>query len=233
VVQVAWVNRRLHRAFDRLVQAVGPSWNDLVEVARIIDGGLKATTEREETETQQGRLLKAQLQWHEKIEGIRPRLNRLAQAIKGDVSPFLALIDRVDRVCLATGLDEFEGAIKEEFSKNKEKLSEAFEQVKAIDELDRRFTQPLLDAVTYLNGLEGNPDGDQLWAERDLLQARLVLETFCRQPAQAEAVLKNMAGLNAAIGSGIRCITASIASSSRPSRRGSRSSGIESMASGA
>ena len=72
-VQVTWTRGRLHRAFERLVQAEGPSWNDLVEFARIIDDSLKATTEREEAETQQGRLLNAQKQWREKLEGLRPR----------------------------------------------------------------------------------------------------------------------------------------------------------------
>jgi hypothetical protein len=91
VVQVAWPRARLHRVFDRLVQAVGPSWNDLVEFARIIDDSLKATTEREEAETQQGRLLNAQKQWREKLEGLRPRLQRLAQALRGNATPFLAL----------------------------------------------------------------------------------------------------------------------------------------------
>jgi hypothetical protein len=99
VVQVTWTRGRLHRAFDRLVQAVGPSWNDLVEFARIIDDSLKATTERAETETQQERLIRSQQQWHEKLEGLRPRLQRLAQALHGNATPFLALVDRVDRIC--------------------------------------------------------------------------------------------------------------------------------------
>jgi hypothetical protein len=151
VVQVTWTRGRLHRAFDRLVQAVGPSWNDLVEFARIIDDSLKATTERAETETQQERLIRSQQQWHEKLEGLRPRLQRLAQALHGNATPFLALVDRVDRVdriCQTTGLEEFEAI----------------------------------------------PDDDPLCEERTLLTARCVLETFCRQPSQASAVLETFDG---------------------------------------
>ena len=103
---MAWTRGRLHRAFDRLVQAIGPSWNDLVEFARIIDDSLKATTEREEAETQQGRLLNAQKQWREKLEGLRPRLQRLAQVLRGNATPFLALVDRIDH--LDRGYDRME-----------------------------------------------------------------------------------------------------------------------------
>src|SRR5882724_5952226 len=195
VVQVTWTRGRLHRAFDRLVQAVGPSWNDLVEFARIIDDSLKATTERAETETQQERLIRSQQQWHEKLEGLRPRLQRLAQALRGNATPFLALVDRVDRICQTTGLEEFERTLKEDFERNPEKFREAFAQVKTLDELDRRYTQTLTEAVTYLEALdEAIPDDDPLCEERTLLTARCVLETFCRQPSQASAVLETFDG---------------------------------------
>jgi hypothetical protein len=137
------------------VQAVGPSWNDLVEFARIFDDSLKATTERQEVETQQDRLLKAQRQWHEKIEGLQPRLQHLAQATQGNAKPYMALLDQVDRVCRTASLEEFEYALKEEFDRDKDKFSAAIEQVKALDDLDRRYAQALLDALGYLQALEG------------------------------------------------------------------------------
>jgi len=190
VVQVAWTRGRLHRVFDRLVQAVGPSWNDLIEFARIIDDGLKATTEREEAETQQDRLRRSQQQWHEKLEGLRPRLQRLAQALHGNAAPFLALVDRVDRICQTTGLEEFEHTLKEDFDRDPEKFREAFAQVKTLDELDRHHTHSLIEAVAYLDALdEAIPDNDPLVDERALLTARFVLEMFCQQPSQAAAVL--------------------------------------------
>jgi hypothetical protein len=194
VVQVTWTGGRLHRAFDRLVQADGPSWNDLVEFARIIDDSLKATTERAETETQQERLIRSQQQWHEKLEGVRPRLQRLAQALHGNATSFLALVDRVDRICQTTGLEEFERTLKEDFERDPEKFREAFAQVKTLDELDRRYTQPLIEAVTYLEAIEAIPNDDPLDEERTLLTARFVLETFCRQPTQAAAVLEAFEG---------------------------------------
>jgi len=190
VVQVQWTKGRLQRAFDRLVQAVGPSWNDLVEFARVLDDSLKATTEREEVETQQDRLRKAQELWHQKIEGMRPRLKRLAQVMNGDAAPYLTILDRLDRACLTTSLEEFAHALKEEFARDKEQFREAFRQVTILDELDRRYAQTLLDTQAYLNGLEGIPDGDSLAAELDLVRARFGLETFCKQPSQAGAVLE-------------------------------------------
>ena len=190
VVQVVWARGRLHRTFDSLVQAVGPSWNDLVEFARIFDDSLKATTERQEVETQQDRLLKAQRQWHEKIEGLQPRLQRLAQATQGNAKPYLALLDQVDRVCCTGSLEEFEHALKEEFERDKDKFSTAVEQVKALDELDRRYAQALLDARGYLGALEGVPEASSLTTDRDLLETRFVLDTFCQQPSQAGVVLE-------------------------------------------
>ena len=195
VVQVTWTRGRLHRAFDRLVQAVGPSWNDLVEFARIIDDRLKATTEREEAETQQGHLLNAQKQWRDKLEGLRPRLQRLAQVLHGNATPFLALVDRIDRICQTTGLEEFERTLKEDFERNPEKFREAFAQVKTLDELDRRYTQTLTEVVAYLEALDQEiPQDDPLNEARTLLTARFVLETFCRQPSQAAAVLEAFEG---------------------------------------
>jgi hypothetical protein len=173
-----------------LVQAVGPSWNDLVEFARVLDDSLKATTEREEVETQQDRLHKAQELWHQKIEGMRPRLKRLAQVMNGDAAPYLTLLDRIDRACLTTSLEEFEYVLKEEFARDKEQFREAFRQVTTLDELDRRYAQVLLDARGYLEALEGMPDGDVLTAELDLIRARFGLEAFCQQPSQAGAVLE-------------------------------------------
>lgn len=190
VVQVQWTKGRLHRAFDRLVQAVGPSWNDLVEFARVLDDSLKATTEREEVETQQDRLHKAQELWRQKIEGMRPRLKRLAQVMSGDAASYVALLDRIERVCLTTTLDEFEYTLKEEFARDKEQFHAAFAQMMMLDELDRRYAQALLDTHSYLAALEGVPDGDALTAELDLLRARFGLETFCKQPSQAGAVLE-------------------------------------------
>jgi hypothetical protein len=187
VVQVTWTRGRLHRVFDGLHQAVGPSWNDLVEFARIIDDSLKATTERAETETQQERFIRSQQQWHEKLQGLRPRLQGLAQTLRGTATPFLALADRVDRICQTTGLEEFE--------RDPEKFREAFAQVKTLDELDRLHTQSLIEAVTYLDALsEAIPDNDPLDEKRTLLTARFVLETFCRQPSQTAAVLQAFEG---------------------------------------
>ncbi len=190
VVQVQWTKGRLQRAFDRLVQAVGPSWNDLVEFARVLDDSLKATTEREEVETQQDRLRKAQELWHQKIEGMRPRLKRLAQVMNGDAAPYITLLDRMDRAFLTTSLEEFEHVLKEEFARDKERFREAFRQVTTLDELDRRYAQALLDARVYMEALEGVPDGDALTVELDLVRARFGLETFCKQPSQAGAVLE-------------------------------------------
>jgi hypothetical protein len=190
VVQVAWVRGRLHRAMDRLVQAIGPSWNDLVEFARVFDDSLKATTEREELETQQERLLKAQKLWHEKIERVQPRLQRLAQATRGDVKSYLALLRQVDQVCDTANLDEFERILQEEFDRDREKFSAAVEQVKALDELDRRYAQALLDALAYLEALDGIPQTSSLMTERHLMQARFALDAFCKQPSQAGAVLQ-------------------------------------------
>jgi hypothetical protein len=194
VVQVTWTRGRLHRAFDRLVQADGPSWNDLVEFARIIDESLKATTERAETETQQDRFFRSQQQWHDKLEGLRPRWQRLTQTLRGNAAPFLTLVDRIDRICQTTGLEEFERTLKEDFERDPEKFREAFAQVKTLDELDRRYTQPLIEAVTYLEAIEAIPNDDPLDEERTLLTARFVLETFCRQPTQAAAVLDAFEG---------------------------------------
>jgi len=161
-----------------------------VEFARIFDDSLKATTERQEVETQQDRLLKAQRQWHEKIEGLQPRLQRLAQATQGNAKPYLALLDQVDRVCCTGSLEEFEHALKEEFERDKDKFSTAVEQVKALDELDRRYAQALLDARGYLGALEGVPEASSLTTDRDLLETRFVLDTFCQQPSQAGVVLE-------------------------------------------
>ncbi|MBI3799351.1 MAG: hypothetical protein HY268_20595 [Deltaproteobacteria bacterium] len=178
------------RAFDRLVRAVGPSWNDLVEFAGVLDASLKATTEREEVETQQDRLHKAQELWHQKIEGMRPRLKRLAQVMNGDAASYLTLLDRIDRACLSTSLEEFEYVLKEEFARDKEQFREAFRQVTTLDELDHRYAQALLDARVYLETLEGVPDGDALTAELDVVRAHFGLETFCQQPSQAGVVLE-------------------------------------------
>lgn len=193
VVQVQWTKGRLHQAFDRLVQAVGPSWNDLVEFARVLDDSLKATTEREEVETQQDRLHKAQELWRQKIEGMRPRLKRLAQVMSDDAASYVALLDRIERVCLTATLEEFEYALKEEFARDKEQFRVAFAQMMTLDEVDRRYAQALLDTHSYLAALEGVPDGDALTAELDLLRARFGLETFCKQPSQAGAVLEEFA----------------------------------------
>jgi hypothetical protein len=199
VVQVTWTRGRLHRVFDRLVQAVGPSWNDLVEFARIIDDSLKATTEREEAETQQDRLRRSQQQWHEKLDGLRPRLQRLAQALHGNAAPFLTLVDRVDRICQTTGLEEFEWTLKEDFDRDPEKFREAFARVKTLDELDRHHTHSLIEAVAYLEALpEAIPDNDPLDDERTLLTASFALETFCQQPSQAAAVLQAFEGFKRA-----------------------------------
>ena len=100
-------------------------------------------------------------------------------------------MDRVDCICQTPGLEEFERTLKEDFDRDPEKLREAFAQVKTLDELDCRYTQPLIEAVTYLGALdEAVPDNDPLNEERTLLTARFVLETFCRQPMQAAAVLE-------------------------------------------
>lgn len=160
VVQVEWARGKLHRALDRLVQAVGPSWNDLVEFARVLDDSLKATTEREEVETQQVRFSKAQQQWHKEIERIQSRLKGLSRAMQGDATPYLTLLDRVDKVCRTTTLEEFEHALKEEFERDREKFREAFERVKTLDELDLRYAQPLQDAPAYLDAMKGIPEGD-------------------------------------------------------------------------
>jgi hypothetical protein len=94
-----------------------------------------------------------------------------------------------------TGLEEFERTLKEDFDRDPEKFREAFAQVKTLDELDRRNAQPLIEAVTYLEALdEAIPDDDPLCEERTLLTARCVLETFCRQPSQASAVLEACEG---------------------------------------
>jgi hypothetical protein len=166
VVQVPWAGARLHRTLDRLVQAVGPSWNDLVEFARIFDDSLKATTERQEVESQQDRFRKAQQQWHEKIERIHPRLQRLAQATRGDFTPYTTLLEQVDAVCCTTTLEGFEHALKEQFERDKEAFSTAVGQVKALDELDRLYAQPLLDALAYLAALEGMPEASPLTTDR-------------------------------------------------------------------
>jgi hypothetical protein len=89
-------------------------------------------------------------------------------------------VDRVDRICQTTGLEEFERTLKEDFDRDPEKFREAFSQVKTRDELDRRCTQPLIEAVAYLEVLaEAIPDNDPLDEERTLLTARFVLETCC------------------------------------------------------
>src|SRR5207245_6145427 len=129
------------------------------------------------------RLRRAQGSWHKQIERMRSGLKRLAQAMHGDAALYLTLLDRVDRACLATSLEEFEHVLKEEFTRDKEQFREAFRQVTTLDELDRRYAQTLLDTQAYLDGLEGIPDGDALAAELDLVRARFGLETFCQQPS--------------------------------------------------
>ena len=111
-----------------------------MEFARVFDDSLKATTEQQEVETQQDRLVKAQRQWHEKIEGLQPRLQRLAQATQGNAKPYLALLDQVDRVCRTANLEDFGHALKEEFDRDKDRFSTAIEQVKALDELDETWS---------------------------------------------------------------------------------------------
>jgi hypothetical protein len=96
----------------------------------------------------------------------------------------------VDRVCHTTSLEEFEYTLKEEFDKDKDKFSAAIEQVKALDELDRRYAQALLDVLGYLGALEGIPEALPLITDRDLLETRFALDTFCRQPSQAGVVLE-------------------------------------------
>jgi hypothetical protein len=96
-------------------------------------------------------------------------LRRLAQATKVSAESYLALLDRVDRVCCTTRLDVFEQVLKEEFKRDKEWFGEAFEQVKALDELDRRYLQDLLNALAYFDALENLPEGSPLTAERELL----------------------------------------------------------------
>jgi hypothetical protein len=173
-----------------LIQTVGPSWNDVVEFARVLDPSLEATAEREEIETQQERLHKAQELWHQKIAGMRPRLKRLAQVMNGDAIFYLTLLDRIDRVCLTTSLEELTYVLKEEFAQDKEQFREAFRQVTTLDELDHRYAQELLDARVYLEALEGVPEGDALMAELDVVRAHFGLETFCQQPSQAGVVLE-------------------------------------------
>jgi hypothetical protein len=119
----------------------------------------------------------------------------VAQALHGNATPFLDLVDRIDRICQTTGLEEFERTLKEGFDRDPEKFREAFAQVKTLDELDRRYTQPLIEAVAYLEALDEEiPDNDPLDDERALLTARFILETFCRQPSQAAAVLQGFEG---------------------------------------
>src|SRR5207244_8375205 len=57
-------------------------------------------------------------------------------------------------------------------------------------ELGRRDAEAVLDALGYLGALEGIAEACPLMTDRDLLESRFALDTFCRQPSQAGVVLE-------------------------------------------
>ncbi len=189
VQEIEWAKGKLHRAFERLTKAVGPSWNDIVDFARVLDEGLKATTERTEEQTQQERLFKAQESWLEKIQGLRVHIERLAQKLNGDPTPQFELLSQTERICEARDLDAFSRAIKEHFEEDKKKFSKAFEDLKRLDELDRTYGTSLQNAIDYLNEIEGIPEGHSLEKEGEQVLALFNYKSIVEDPATAKKVL--------------------------------------------
>lgn len=173
----------LDRAFDTMVEAAGPAWNDTVAYAREIEADLRATTNPDEVEEQAQQLSAALHRLGQDVETTHRTLTTLQKTLDSRLAPAtLAALDRL--AALVATADEGYASF----------FAQAAEQYTTPDALrDQQRTVTRLKALSnravdiaavkdYLDRVQLRPGDRELAADRLTIQGRLNLDSLAAQP---------------------------------------------------
>jgi len=186
VVDVDW-KLRLHRWFDALIPARGPSWNEAVAFAREIKSDLRVTSDPAEIERQDTALRVAMETLSQEARTARRGLQALARSLtfaQGELTEEAnEVLDRVQALgqAGAQGYAAFYDRVQEHYA-SPEPLREDASVYARLRRL-AGYAAEIQETRVYLETMLLRPEDSELAADRMLLLGQLSLEELERNPA--------------------------------------------------
>ena len=163
--------------FDILYRTAGPSWNDVLPLARFINRNLKEATKPDEIKAQEMRLLLSCNAIRDRIPHIKGNLkilsDKFGEPIQEQVPKILEGLEKITEVSTFT---EFHS-----LTKDYEDLKGDFEIFTKVETLDKESTE-LINMKSYLEDAVLSKK-EKLKGDRFLLQQRLKLSSLLDNPS--------------------------------------------------
>jgi len=163
--------------FDILYPMAGPSWNDVLSLARFINRNLKEATKPDEIKEQERQLLLSCKDFKERIPHIKGNLKILSDKFDETIHEKIPeVLEGLEKIAEASSFMEFYS-----LTKDCEDLKGDFEIFSKVEALDKESTE-LINMKSYLEGAV-LPKKDKLHGDRFLLQQRLKLSSLLDNPS--------------------------------------------------
>lgn len=158
--------------FDILYPMAGPSWNDVLSLARFINRNLKEATKPDEIKEQERQLLLSCKAIRDRIPHIKGNLKILSDKFGEPIQEKVPrILEGLEKIAEASTFTEFYL-----LTKDYEDLKGDFEIFAKVEALDKESTE-LINMKSYLEGAV-LPKKDKLHGDRFLLQHRLKLSSL-------------------------------------------------------
>lgn len=168
--------------FDILYRTTGPSWNDVLPLARFINRNLKTTTKPDEIKEQERQLLLSCKDFKERIPHIKGNLKILSDKFDEPVQEkTLRILEGLEKIAEASTFTEFHS-----LTKDYEDLKGDFEIFTKVEALDEESTE-LINMKSYLEDAV-LPKKEKLNGDRFLLQQRLKLSSLLDNPSLMRSI---------------------------------------------
>lgn len=183
VVEIEW-KPGLEAAFDSLVPAVGPTWNDTLRWAREVADDLRASTDQSDIEDQTGRLCGALEALKTEVETQRRSLGVLAGALGARLpAPAAQALDQLEALTTSVpaGHAEFHERAEEVFEARPEALRETMQTFTRLRTL-ASLAAEIAMVKRYLDDVLLRPGDRDLAADRMTLSMQLSLDELAARP---------------------------------------------------
>ncbi|MFQ5834593.1 MAG: hypothetical protein ACE5HR_01560 [bacterium] len=175
IPDIEWKGR-FEEDFDILCPMAGPTWNDVLSLARFINRNLKEATKPDEIKEQERQLLLSCKEIKDRIPHIKGNLKILSDKFGEPIEEKIPkILEGLEKITEANTFTEFYS-----LTKGYEDLKNDFEIFEKVDALDRQSTE-LLNIKSYLDGAVLQ-EKDKLDGDRFLLQQRLTLSSLFDNP---------------------------------------------------
>ena len=163
--------------FDILYPMAGPSWNDVLSLARFTNRNLKEATKPDEITEQERQLLLSCKAIRDRIPHIKGNLKILSDKFGEPIQEKVPrILEGLEKIAEASSFKEFYS-----LTNDYEDLKGDFEIFAKVEALDKESTE-LINVKSYLEGAV-LPKKDKLHGDRFLLQQRLKLSSLLDNPS--------------------------------------------------